>query len=349
MTRKQDSARIRWVFRQSATDDEDEAWALHAKFLEHCTAAAFQLESAPDTGYLHYQGSFWLINRKRFQWIQKELGHFEYLQPQKGTPLQAWTYGTKQETRVIGPWLLGECPVEGTRSDLKDYVESCKANKSDIELWNEHPTCMARYPGVPGKIRGLEPPIRKNGLQVLVFYGSPGLGKSTFARRCFPGIYDIPISDKLWLTDRAYGKEMILFEDFAGEMPLKRLNRMLDPFPLEMEVKNGWVWYMPSVIVFTCNDPPHEWYDYSRRRDLKAQIYRRITWVINFNDHHKKMSCKDLEESLRPPQRQLVDALVMPRLAGIELHQYPMPERFPRMIPDPLAPISWNEYGRNCK
>jgi len=355
----QRGAKIKWVFRASYevdADDEEPGLRLYGELIDHCSAFAFQVESAPETGYLHYQGCFFLINKKEFTWIQKSIRHFEYLMPQKGSPMQAWAYSSKVETRILGPWYYGECPVEGNRSDLKDFVKACLELKSDSELWIEHPSSMARYGSVSNRIRGLQPPKRTEDLQVIVLYGKPGTGKSRTARNVFPGIYDIPIADKLWLTERAYGQKFILFEDFSGEMPLKKFNRLLDPYPLEIEFKGGYLWYCPHVIVITTNDPPHTWYDYSHRKDVKAQIFRRINFIINFNDKFKKTSCSALEESLIAPQRQVTDALVMPRLGYPgHLPVYSMPERFPHtqfapppphwqpMIP-PRAPTSWDAY-----
>jgi len=103
--------RIRWVFRCNAEDEED-GWRLYGVLVPLCQCFAFQLESAPTTGYLHFQGYLELINKNRKTWIlnqlQKEGCDFQYCQPIKGSPLQAWTYATKDETRVLGPWLYGE-------------------------------------------------------------------------------------------------------------------------------------------------------------------------------------------------------------------------------------------------
>lgn len=65
------------------------------------------MESAPGTGYLHYQGYFELENKNRFEWIQSHIRKFEFLQERKGDARSAYTYATKQDTRVAGPWLLG--------------------------------------------------------------------------------------------------------------------------------------------------------------------------------------------------------------------------------------------------
>jgi hypothetical protein len=107
--RKTSPARIRWVFRCNAEGDETEGQTLSDILSKFCQCFCFQKESAPDTGYLHFQGYLELINKNRHTWIQKQIDpfHFHYLMQAKGTPKQAWSYGCKEETRVQGPWIMG--------------------------------------------------------------------------------------------------------------------------------------------------------------------------------------------------------------------------------------------------
>lgn len=125
--------RIHWVFRKNAdpeliTDEDrnDEATQLFGVLIEHCAAFAFQLESAPTTGYLHYQGYFQLVNKKRHTWIQSNMGHFEFIEGMKGKTSQAWAYATKLETRLLGPWEFGE-QEELTKKVDTTYKEALEA------------------------------------------------------------------------------------------------------------------------------------------------------------------------------------------------------------------------------
>lgn len=132
-TRKRETPKINWVFRLSAdpeliTDEDrnNEATDLFGTLIEHCECFAYQLESAPTTGYLHYQGYMKLVNKKRFSWIQTHLRKFEYLDGMKGKPNQAWAYATKEETRLLGPWEFGE-PGELTTKVDTTYKEALEA------------------------------------------------------------------------------------------------------------------------------------------------------------------------------------------------------------------------------
>lgn len=125
--------RIRWVFRcnsamqaTNAPDEirEREAITLFGELLEHCDNFAFQLESAPTTGYIHFQGYFELTLKNRYSWIQNNIRHFEYIQQLKGKPHQGWAYATKQETRLLGPWTYGTCGVVAVDTTWKDALDA---------------------------------------------------------------------------------------------------------------------------------------------------------------------------------------------------------------------------------
>lgn len=113
--RQQSPARKNYVFTlhseadiENEEDVEQEALWLIGQLVDHCSLFAFQLERAPTTGYMHYQGYFELEIKQRTEWVHKHITKFDYLKERKGTPMQAWNYATKSETRHAGPWTLGE-------------------------------------------------------------------------------------------------------------------------------------------------------------------------------------------------------------------------------------------------
>lgn len=122
--------RIHWVFRKSAEENDHDAEAeqLFATLVDCCDAFAFQLESAPTTGYLHFQGYFALTNKNRFCWIQNNICKFEFLQEmgKNSSPQKAWSYATKQDTRILGPWEYGTVPELGKSKDTT-YQEALAA------------------------------------------------------------------------------------------------------------------------------------------------------------------------------------------------------------------------------
>lgn len=288
------------LHRQQEEACEAEAQALIEKLRPLCTLWAFQLESAPTTGYRHYQGCCEFMNKRRKAWILKNVHPFEYLAPSKGSPKQNWSYCTKADTRLAGPWTEGEptAAESGAQQVTELFVRAIEAGASDTELWREYPGAMARLPGVSHRIRSLKVPVRTKELEVYVLYGAAGTGKSRLVQENFPDVYKVPYARTgLWLTARACESKIILLEDFDGNLPLKQFNRLVDRYPEEVECKNGHLWWLPDVIFITTNTLPSHWYPTDSRQDVKSQIFRRITSCFDFNDDptcQSPLTCAEL-------------------------------------------------------
>lgn len=296
---KQPSAKIGWVFTAKAQCQdqeellqlEEEAEYLFGALIDHVNILAFQLEVGKENGYLHYQGYFELINKKRLTWIKSNIYPFEYLDGRRGTPLQAWTYATKDETRVLGPWTIGDCPVEndsGAQKSLEKFGNDIIAGFSDTELFRAHPSCYIRYPRVIDRLRQFSPPTRaadKN-LEVYLFYGPPGTGKTEFAKHQahMMGYYpcEIPIGKDFWLTPHFFGQQYVIIDEFKANISLKDLLRLLDKYPIQAPVKGDFLWWCPHIIVITTNVSPWSWYKYNDRDYEREALFRRITVTYKF-------------------------------------------------------------------
>lgn len=208
---------------------------------------------------------------------------------------------------------------------------------------------MARMEHVPDRIRAIQKPDRNaiGPLQVYVFYGSSGKGKSTAARELFPEIYDIPISNtgKLWFTARGNMAKHVLFEDFDGassKLGLKEFNRLLDPFPLEVEKKGSYIWYCPCIVIITTNVTPAGWYNYDSRQDVRSQVYRRITGIYDFNTPEGR----DLVEMLTADTLEQRYPTQPKRVLGIGFHPQPpsVPTKKRRpTLPDQISRLQSND------
>ena len=285
--RKQNPSRVCWVFRCNIDegDIEQQGDELAGKLIPCCEKYAFQAESAPTTGYKHFQGYFELNNKNRFEWIQKHIHKFEYLSERKGTAKQAWSYAVKQETRLHGPWLLGEPTVNdsGSAKVLEQFVRAIEKGDTRDKLWEDFPSCMVRYHKTPAQRKFDMKPSRTEDLKVYVYYGPPGTGKSRTAAERYPTIYKVPFSKTgIWMTEDGTNVPEVLIEDFQGDMPLKLFNRIVDRYPDKVEIKGGYIWWCPNLIIITTNVLPSQWYPQDGRQDVTSQIFRRITGCYDF-------------------------------------------------------------------
>ena len=128
--------RIRWVFTHRSTmqsldapDDlrEYEATMLYSDLIDHCDCFAFQLEQGGKHDYVHFQGYFELTLKNRFSWIQNTIRQFNFLEPIKGKPHQAWAYSTKDATRLLGPWCYPDTVYKDTSVKDTTYADALAA------------------------------------------------------------------------------------------------------------------------------------------------------------------------------------------------------------------------------
>lgn len=307
-----------------------------------------------------------LGNKKRKKWILNNIQAFEYVAPSKGTPKQAWKYCTKEDTRVAGPWTFGEpfAAEESSKKPTQLFVEAVCAGATDAMLVDEHPSCFLRNDADKirqAKLIRMPSPNRETmygseKMAVFVFYGEPGTGKSYTARQLYPEIYTPPIrtnkNGNFWLTTPGNLARYILLDDFDGNLTLKALNQMLDPYPQLMEKKGGEVWWMPEVVIINTNVIPGQWYNYQTRQNVRAQVNRRITLCFDFNTPGGKalregISVAELEERYKVvPPAQLEANVRMAHLPPIQIQVTPpqspvirkppsAPRKAPYTRPDP--------------
>ena len=53
---------------------------------------------------------------------------------------------------------------------------------------------------------------------------------------------------------------VMVFEEFAGQIPLQKMLKLLDPYPMALEVKGGMRPAMYTLVIITSNTRPDGWY-----------------------------------------------------------------------------------------
>jgi len=70
----------------------------------------YQVEKCPKTNKLHYQGYLEFVGQKTWKWVHKYLVGLEkaHLEVRRGSQSDAIDYCKKSESRVSGPYEMGE-------------------------------------------------------------------------------------------------------------------------------------------------------------------------------------------------------------------------------------------------
>jgi hypothetical protein len=152
---------------------------------------------------------------------------------------------------------------QGDRSDLRKLKRKLDEGASDAELWDECFVTMARYNKVPAQYRLATAAKRRWQMEVLVFYGPTGSGKTSAAYEFFgDSIYSLPPkkgSGTYW--DGYWGQETVLIDEcYGGRFSHGELLQLLDRYPLSVPVHGGTVNFSSKRIIMTSNKAPEEWY-----------------------------------------------------------------------------------------
>ena len=243
--------------------------------------AICQIEKG-DSGTEHLQGYLELHAPVRMSKLQKALpkAHFE---PRRGTRDQARDYCRKSDTRLDGPFEVGEWlnKGQGNRSDLDGVIETAKRVRSLAGLADEHPKEFIKYGrGIRDLRRVLAPKRRRLELKVYLLCGRSGSGKTRYVWDMWDahgGVYSLASQSPLWF-DGYDSEETLLIDEFAGVEVFGRekLLQVLDIYPHQFPVKGGMVWPQWKRVFVTSNE------------DLEAAfrgdeaLWRRVTvseWV----------------------------------------------------------------------
>lgn len=252
----------------------------------HCNYCCFGHETAPTTGTPHIQGFISLKKQQRMKAVQSLFPEPVALQVARGTASQNRSYiFDPQPDKVVDPAPVeaGVCKNAGHRSDLEDAVVSLTQGANMRTMIDEHPAVSLKYLGNMQRIRSLAyKPVRTVELDVRLYVGPTGTGKSRAAFEEFPQAWWLPLMNKdLWF-DGYDDQPVVVLDDFAGQLPLTQLLRLLDRYPLQVPVKGSFTWWCPNVIIVTTNFWPDEWYDYKGRHEHLLALRRRFTTVKDF-------------------------------------------------------------------
>lgn len=217
-------------------------------------------------------------NRRGFtmKWVKDTFGAKPHFEARIGTHDQAVAYANKIDTRIAGPWTLGEFKslevhqkevgARRVKSTLLDVKAAIDAGATDRELYATHFGSMLRYKGAFDNYRLAMVEDDRPQPKVLVLWGPPGTGKSHTAKK----ICDNNGGGHWWRAGNGTNDwwdgydparhPVVVLDDFKGGIRYTTLLRMLDKFPMQVEVKTSTKQFIPKIIVITSNSPPNEWY-----------------------------------------------------------------------------------------
>ena len=173
----------------------------------------------------------------------------------------------------------------GQRTDLCAFREKIKSGASDAILINDHFNEFVKYHRVIERVRMAFREPRNWEMDVNVFWGASGSGKT---RRAFQEAgeshYFLSKGDNGQITwwDGYDGQTSIVIDDFYGWLPWSFILRLLDRYPFTVQVKGGAVPFTSRRIFITSNQHPQYWYKNVPNNDM-TPLLRRINKIEEMN------------------------------------------------------------------
>lgn len=257
-----------WCFTINNYTDRDIASVLALDAVYVC----YQKEIAPTTGTPHLQCYVYFKNQRA---MQRGLGHWEKA---NGTPIQNKTYCSKEGGTDF--WEKGELPMQGARMDLLAIKRKLDEGTSTTELMQmDFESCSRHIKFFDRYVSSIAQP-RDFKTKVNWYWGPTGTGKSRLAAlQAGDGAYWK--NDTKWWCGYQSHENVIIDDMRAGHFTFNALLRLLDRYPLKVELKGATVEFVARTVWITCPYHPEKLYE--EREDI-AQLIRRIDNVREFKN-----------------------------------------------------------------
>ena len=210
----------------------------------------------------------------------KKLHRSVHWEVRRGSQKQAIDYCSKEDTKIAGPWEFGEKKCAGKRTDLDAAKAVLDEGGEVIDIADTDFQAYCKYHKAFDRYKREITPHRNWEMEVLVYWGDSGTGKTRKAHEDHPDAYFKPHGD--W-WDGYTGQETVVIDDFYGQMSWTFLLQLLDRYKLMVPNKGGFHQFVSKRIIFTSNVDIHEWYDFENKPKMKIEaLQRRITKKVTF-------------------------------------------------------------------
>lgn len=250
---------------------------------------AFGEEVCPDTGTLHYQVYLVCYKPTRLSQLLRWFGTGHHFEPMYGTLKQNEKYCSKEGSFTK----LGDEPKQGERHDIIGFKRELDLGRSTDDIaedeghfgaYCKYNKAFDRYENHLKKKKRMDAGFRP--IKVYILIGEPASGKSSYIheRHGFHNVYTWE-SDMGSFFDGYSGQSVVHFEDVEkGHLPpIGKFKRLLDGYPVRVNVKGGSAIWSPDYIYISSNHKPCTWYDYADG-DYEAVMSRVFEGLIIYKD-----------------------------------------------------------------
>ncbi|QFX66118.1 replication-associated protein [Camdisavirus lingis] len=274
----------RWCFTINNPTEEDKFWEKNREQIQYIVIQ----EERGENGTLHWQGFMILKDKKRMTWLKNHFNERAHWEITRGTNEQARDYCKKEDTYTGGLRVEeGELPKrEAPKANerLMMAADELDSIKETYKRPTEIPSLVLLQSGfIPAYkecTSDILGPYRPN-LKIITMVGPPATGKSFCIQKYFPTHGRCLCGNSgIWFQNPL--ANVMVFEEFCGQIQLQRMLQFLDPYPLAVEIKGGMRPALYNLVIITSNTPPNGWYkgdeagQEGKRTDALLALWDRI-------------------------------------------------------------------------
>lgn len=262
-----DSKRNRgWAI--TAYDGEPEFLSIHMSYL------IYGEEICPDTGRTHWQTYVHFFHAKTFSAVKKIFGA-NHIERAIRSPEENMAYCAKD----LKFKEFGQRPAQGKRTDLEDLAKRVINGDSVDSIAIENPMAFHQFGRTLERIETvtLRSKWRTEYTEGIWYWGTTGVGKSHKAFEGFdPKTHYVFRDDGEW-WDGYKGQEIVIINEFRGELKYKKLLELVDKWPHYVKSRNKEALpFISKKVIVTSSLPPDEVYKKRNAQDSLEQLYRRF-------------------------------------------------------------------------
>lgn len=246
-----------------------------------------QKEQCPTTNKLHWQGYYECKTRKGIKGHQNNLLAPKcHVEQSYGSYKDNKIYCSKDNTSLGERFEWGEPIKQGERRDLSLLKKDLDAGMSLKEIAENHFQEFLLYNNGIKEYMLLNRPKRSWKTELHVIVGPAGCGKSEKVwSHGIDKVCTIAATQTGVWWDVYDGEEIILFDEFCGQIPYSTLLNLTDRYPFTVPKKRSTVQFTGKLIYIVSNKTPDQWYpEISKDKNLWPAFLRRIDKYYNFYD-----------------------------------------------------------------
>lgn len=286
----------------------------------------FMTKEVGESGTPHLQGYCELVHPISTSGLQRKMAAIDVRRCAfliaKGTARQNYVYCVKTKPDGKPDFMIGEILCQ-KRKDYDEKDAACQMLKSgktvkDVALAFPH-TFLKFHSGLD-KYFFLTQKSRDGSYQTIGYWlsGPTGLGKSRWALTNFPDAYYKDPETDWW--DGYLQQETVVIDDYRPTKALTftKLLRLLDRYPMTIQVKGATLQFASKRVIFTSPLPLIETFSSLEwlKDEQMDQLQRRMRIQLHFNKENSSImnllthsietsSAMDLEAALPHPSYQM--------------------------------------------